>query len=565
MPNEISAAEYPLAKIFSSDFEYSIPSYQRPYAWTVDEASKLFDDLYDFYDSEPDGNYFLGSVVLIKQGKSPKADVIDGQQRLTTLTILLATIADQMEGEDKDTLTQYIMESGNRFESREQKPRLTIRKRDQKFFKEYIQALNFDELLAIDQQIIGNESRQNIQKNSKHFKNNLEEKFEGDITLLDQFVTFLLKRCYLVVVSTSSEESAFRIFSVMNSRGLNLQPTDIIKAEIIGKIDGDDHQDVYNEHWEDMEVELGRSGFNDLFTYIRMIYAKSKPRRALLEEFRSYVLHSSPSPTEFIEDVLKPYAIALTIIKKSDYRATSNAQDVNSYLKCLNSIDNSDWLPPAILFLSKHKNEPEYVLWFFKKLERLAAYMHVCARNINARIERYAELLKGLERDHNINNPVLEIELNHSEKYAMAEALNGNIYELTPRRRNYIVLRLDSFMSDGAASYDPTFLTIEHVLPQTVSPESEWEEIWPDNDVRSAWVHRIANLVPLNKKRNSQAQNYDFDRKKSAYFGGERYISSYALTSQVLKSATWTPETLEDRQKKLLLVMEENWELQSDL
>ena len=93
MSTKIKGAEYQLAKIFSSDFDYDIPSYQRPYAWTEEETDTLFEDLYDFYINEPsDENYFLGSIVLIKEDDKPHADVIDGQQRLTTLTILLAAI-----------------------------------------------------------------------------------------------------------------------------------------------------------------------------------------------------------------------------------------------------------------------------------------------------------------------------------------------------------------------------------------------------------------------------------------------------------------------------------------
>ena len=74
-------------------------------------------------------------------------------------------------------------------------------------------------------------------------------------------------------------------------------------------------------------------------------------------------------------------------------------------------------------------------------------------------------------------------------------------------------------------------------------------------------VHKLANLVPLNRRRNSQAQNYDFERKKTAYFSGKKGVSSYALTTQVLKSSEWTPEHLADRQRELLDVLEESWEL----
>lgn len=558
MSKKISGAEFPLSKIFSSDFEYLIPSYQRPYAWQTYHVAELFADLYDFYKTEPDEGYFLGSIVLIKQEGSPIAEVIDGQQRLTTLTILLAAIASEMNGEERNTLMKYIKEPGNSFEKLEAKPRLTIRERDNEFFNKYVQSLDFDGLLGLDLQTLNSEAQKNIYKNSDRLLWLLKDKFRDDSDGLVQFVGFVLRRCFLVAVSTSNEQSAFRVFSVMNSRGLDLQATDIIKAGIIGKIE---NQDEYNERWENMEVELGREGFNDLFTYIRMIYAKEKAKRAILEEFRTHVLSEITSPESLIENVLEPYSDALATIKYTNYEASSNAQDINGYLRWLNRIDNSDWLPPAIQFLAKHKHNPEYVLWFFRKLERLAAYMHVCAKNINERIARYAELVKGLEGEHNLEKPVSEVELRESEKLSMKLALDGNIYELAARRRNYVILRLDSFLSDGAATYDHSVLTIEHVLPQTVNPETEWESIWPDVEERHAWIHRISNLVPLNKRRNSQAKNYDFYKKKTAYFAGNNNVSSYALTTQVLTEPEWTPDVLKKRQGELHSIMMENWEL----
>lgn len=134
----------------------------------------------------------------------------------------------------------------------------------------------------------------------------------------------------------------------------------------------------------------------------------------------------------------------------------------------------------------------------------------------------------------------------------MKDALDGKIYELTARRRNFLILRLDSFLTDGAATDDPTLLTIEHVLPQTVRDGSEWEKSWPDPDKRKSWAHRMANLAPLTQKRNSKAQNFDVDIKKTACFGGKRGVSSYGRTTQVLKTAEWTPSVVDPRQKELL-------------
>lgn len=260
--------------------------------------------------------------------------------------------------------------------------------------------------------------------------------------------------------------------------------------------------------------------------------------------------------------MLEPYADALTIVKDASYKTTTEANEINSYFRRLNRIDNLDWIPPTILFLKNHKDNAGDVLRFLKKLERLTAFMHVCTKTREQRIVRYANLIEGLENIPNFNQSIDSIELSGEEKKSMLDVLAGDIYiDLTNTRRNYILLALDSFVSDGAASYDYSKLTIEHVLPQTVKTGSEWEKLFPDQEIRDKWVHKVANLVPLNRKRNSQAQNYDFEKKKSAYFKGSENVSSYALTTQVLNTPSWTEEVLEQRQKELLSVMSKNWEL----
>lgn len=156
-------------------------------------------------------------------------------------------------------------------------------------------------------------------------------------------------------------------------------PSDIVKADVIGRI-APARQDEFTEKWEELEVQTGRNGFNDLFGHIRMIYAREKAKRALLEEFKEHVLSVVATPEDLIEKVLEPYADSYLIAKSQQYVSTKNAEDVNCLLKWLNRIDNSDWLPPAILFLSQKKDHPEYVLWFFTKLERLAAYLHIAQK-----------------------------------------------------------------------------------------------------------------------------------------------------------------------------------------
>jgi uncharacterized protein with ParB-like and HNH nuclease domain len=129
----IQAGEQPIAKVFSSDYSFVIPNYQRPYSWKTDQVGDLLDDLTyfafqegDFEDLKP---YFLGSIVLIK-GDAPAAKVVDGQQRLTTLTILFAVLREQLP-DLKGDITELIYERGSQLKGRPNRVRLSLRERDQ--------------------------------------------------------------------------------------------------------------------------------------------------------------------------------------------------------------------------------------------------------------------------------------------------------------------------------------------------------------------------------------------------------------------------------------------------
>ena len=562
MSTKISGKEYQISQIFSSAFDFHIPSYQRPYAWGTEEASTLFEDLYGFYKSErSEENYFLGSTVLIKEEDRPKADVIDGQQRLTTLTILLSVLTTHFsQAEILSDYKSYLREPGRPSQGLAASPRLHLREKDQPFFEKYIQEFRLQELLALDKASLATESQKHILENAEIFEKKIHDKAMTEEDLL-KFGSFILMRCFLVVVSTPTQKSAYRVFSVMNNRGLDLLPIDIIKADVIGKID-ESQQDSYTQKWEELEIDATRNGFNDVISHMRMIFIKAKAKKTVLEEFSESILPRF-NPADLIDNYLTPYTEAYCILKKKDYIATRNAEQVNNYLYWLNKIDNSDWMPTAIKFFAGKKDDSDYILWFVKKLERLAAYLQITSQDVNHRIERYAKILAEMEANpsHSIEAKITSIELTEDEKRKFMNVLSGNVYDEMAKRRNYIILRLDSFVVSAGASYDPAILTIEHVLPQTVDPESEWATTWPDAETRKNWVHKIGNLIPLTRKHNSAAQNFDFEKKKEKYFKSKNGVTSYALATQVLSESSWTLEVVENRQERLINTFRTNWEL----
>ena len=559
--SKITGKEYPLSKIFSSDFEYHIPGYQRPYSWTKEETGLLFDDLYNFFQEEKSDNYFLGSIVLIKEEQKRYAEVIDGQQRLTTLSILFSAMADAFgDSECKSDCKAYLCEKGKALEGIEAKPRVFLRDADHPFFYKYIQNVQLDALVALDPVTLDTEAKKHIRENCALLREKLKDIFLDDKQRLE-FTQFLLTRCYLVVVSTPSQESAFRIFTVMNSRGLDLLPTDIIKSTVIGNLPKEKQQE-YTEKWEGLEELTGRDGFNEVFTRTRTIFVKERQKKTLREEFEEYIL-KTVSPKRLIDDYLVPYTNAYVQLKNCEFTATHHADEVNGLLFWLNKTNNSDWMPPAIKFLAEHPNDSEYVLWFIRKLERLASYLLVTAQDVNHRVDRYKWLLVEMEGrpDSTLTSPLRNIELTDWEKEHFRQTLDGEIYTMTAQRRNYIIQRLDSFMSDGGASYNQKLFTIEHVLPQHPPVHGSWPELWPDEQERMYWLNRIANLVPLTRQRNSAAQNYGFTTKKEKYFQSKGGTSSYVLTTQVINEPKWTPDVVKKRQETLNEVFAEKWEL----
>jgi hypothetical protein len=129
----------------------------------------------------------------------------------------------------------------------------------------------------------------------------------------------------------------------------------------------------------------------------------------------------------------------------------------------------------------------------------------------------------------------------------------------------YVLLRLDAELSGRGASYNYDIVTIEHVLPQSPPSRSNWEKLFPSKEAREKkYLHRLGNLVLLARSKNSQAQNFEFERKKQVYFTGSNGISPFALTTQVLMEKEWNPSVIEKRQIELIDVLKNTWRLHGD-
>lgn len=489
---QLEAREVPLHKVFCSDYDFRIPDYQRPYAWQPEQAQQLLADLEEALlrgDGEP---YFLGSLVLVKDSGSAEADVIDGQQRLTTLTILLAVLRDLAQQPDVVTnLVAMISEPGNTVLGLKAKPRLTLRPRDADFFQQHVQtAGSISTLLELNPHNLRTDAQRAVQANAQALHTTLAAWSDEQRLSLCKLMGV---QTFLVAVSTPDLDSAHRIFSVMNSRGLDLSPADIFKAQIIGEID-EEVSETYARRWEDSEESLGREDFSDLFLHIRMIFSGERARQELLKEFQSQVLvhYKGGRAKEFVDQVLVPYAEASAVIRDKAYAAGDGSDQVNLWFRRLLLLDNNDWWPAALWALTSHGDDPVWLGAFLRSLERLAASMFVRRVYTTPRVFRFAELLKELKElapGRGLEAPAFQ--LTETERAETLRRLNGEVYHEL-RTRRYILLRLDELVAedDIVATYDAPRITVEHVLPRTPAPSRNGVRTSPRTNAhcgRTAW------------------------------------------------------------------------------
>lgn len=269
---KVKAKEYYIKDLLSNKFLFEIPDYQRAYSWTKENLKQLVEDIWESVElNKARGNkefdqyepYFLGSIVLCsKEYKDDGCgiyDVIDGQQRLTSIIMLIAAIRDLIDNEEyKKVLSDLIYQKPNVLMGIKESIRVKARGKEEEFFKKYILTNGGTELVKdLDMEELS-EAKQNMVNAIEVFRDSffnengelLEEK-------LNEFIVYLLQKVVLVVITTESFTSAFRLFNVINARGLPLTDSDLLKSENL-RVMNPEIRKEYTDIWESHEQDLGK-------------------------------------------------------------------------------------------------------------------------------------------------------------------------------------------------------------------------------------------------------------------------------------------------------------------
>lgn len=552
---KIEANKEVLQKIFSQDFWFVIPEYQRSYVWQKDNVSELLDDLLFAFENKPEYEYFLGSLVLKRKDNNEfsEYEVLDGQQRLTTFFMLMAVMRDLLKDEDyKNTLQDMIYQKENKLKKVPSRQRITYEIRDnvEEFIKEFIISKNgtlSEELNEKSEE--ENTSIANMAKAMLTMRNILEERDN-----LEEFAGFLLNNALFIYVSTDNTEDAFRLFTILNNRGIPLTSADIIKSSNIGKIKDRDEAKKYAAVWEELEGRYGED-FDRFLAFIRTILVKEKARANLLAEFEINVYKKGrlEMGKETIKLLMHYDDVYSETIDLENSHLSNEYRNLITIMKL--GLPSQDWMPPLMYYYSKFKMEK--LIEFLKKLEYKFAGDWICQQSPTYRIEAMNRILGAIEKtdQKDLNSLLKDKDLFGIDMEFYKQLIDGEVYKR--RFGRYLLLKLEYLMGDNTVHLSGyNTISVEHVLPQNPSEDSKWAEDFA-KEQRSYWTHRIANLVLISMKKNSKLSNLDFEEKKERYLK-QRIDAFHGNKIFIQQNATWTPDVLKERQKELVEMLVNN-------
>jgi len=562
----IEARETTLANLFSENFIFNIPIFQRPLSWTLDNFEKLFEDIKDSMNLKE--GHFLGSIILQQHEERPNTyDLIDGQQRIIALTILLAVIRDITNNNNlRESIQTYIYQKEDPYKGLPEAMRVTPWKELKDLFREYVYTPNGTQKFLKDFKS-GNIRYKDTEDPRYHLWEAIDifSRKIREIVDLESFVKHLLRNVYVVYIKTTNLTTAYRLFNVLNTRGLPLAASDLLKSENLGWIKDEEKRKQYGKIWRDIEEELGREELANVIRYIRLIKRKEKARLGIYEEYqrlfkKNGILKRGEKFIEYLRDVSNIYAqkvlnreiIGIDEENKNRYRVLIKLM--------YRFIPFSDWVPPLLAFYQKYRSD-EQLVNFLLKLEKKVVTEWIASFTPSERITSMGKLIGLIEKtqspqglmDTMLKSPNYSFTQQgyKDEKELLRQKLDDvRFYSVRGGKlARYILLRIDmSYWELENFSGYPGKITVEHILPQN-PPDSEWTRLFT-REQRDEWTNKLGNLVLLSGRKNSRAQNYNFKKKKEVYF--KEKCTPFRITQELEKINVWNLERLSQRHQQLI-------------
>lgn len=544
------------------DEQFRIPHYQRPYSWAWEQVDDLWDDLVE----NAATGHFLGSLVLASENES-KPQVIDGQQRMTTLMILLSVLRDACleRGMTKEAQKIQTRMIADQFAEGDAQYKFKTGAVNWPVFRDFILREPDDpkrqrpedaaslpaHLRERNKPLLSNLGRMTTHVNDRLASLDATQQHAW----LSKFISDLMERVELVVIEVKQLSDAFLLFETLNDRGLQLSAADLLKSHLLGQFarsyTSEEDVDEAATHWDEMLEDLGAGV--DVSRFLRhylLGYMPSVKKDEVFGHFKTLIGKRDP---QWVLDELRAVARLYGEFENPPKVTHSPTREVLTDLQTLRASTCYVALLPARRYLS----ETEFIE--FARLAEILTYRYstvvgLGTNEIERKYRDAAQLLiasKGAELSKARQILIDAMPESQTFRVAFGKMRMGTQYIL-----RYTLRRIELHLYQGAEKeLKPNNLVhIEHIMPQTLS--DEWKrQLGVDGvELHSEFLNRYGNLTLFYYGYNIPASIKSFAEKKDYY-----RESDVLLTQELVDHEDWNLETIHERQERLALLADEIW------
>ena len=526
----MKASERKITKLFSeSDTVFSIPVYQRDYNWQEKQCQRLFKDILQTGKNEKVSSYFLGSIVYIHDGiygvGEKEFHVIDGQQRMTTLTLLFLAIYFKLKGtilaKDADKIyNQYVV---NPYSEKEIKLKL-LPPEENLYILNKISHNKFNELEAFQDR--------NMLKNYLFFEKELENLSFDDMKHLSNGIEKLI---YIDIALEKGKDDPQKIFESLNSTGLDLSQGDLIRNYILMDLERGEQNRIYKEIWIPIENNCKVSDGSEITSYVsdfirdyltlKTEKISSKPK--VFETFKAYYEKEND---EKLED-MKKYSEAYSYIIKPGLEKDKDIQRELDYLKSLDKTVINTFLIGILKDYKDNILEKDELVNMLILLQSYLWRRYITEKPTNALNKIFQGMYGKISRSGNYYENLVDVLM--AEDFPTDEELESalklkNVYK-DKEKLNYVFKKLENYNHNELIDFDNEKITIEHIFPQ--KPNKAWKENYSDNELEQmiSFKDTISNLTLTGS--NSNLSNKAFHEKRDdevhGYRNSKLYMNKY--------------------------------------
>jgi len=529
-----------------------VPAYQRSFSWAKTEVSDLWDDLQGILYGEED-NYFLGSMVFISKSDG-SLEVVDGQQRLATVSLLLAAIRDGFQGIDDYQRADHIEMQylcTRDLKTMEAAPRLSLNEIDKGLFMQVIEkSVALAELKALQRNkdtVLSNRLlaraylllHENVRKASDNFKNT---------EFLSSVVGALTDSISCIQIITASEDSAYVLFETLNDRGIDLTLSDMLKNFLFSKAGKRIEETKYK--WTETVTLIGQEHMK---TYIRhewMSRHGQTREKELYKKIKAQI-RTNPKAVEYVSS-LRESAQVYDAIRNPEHTLWNKfgpaCQSLLDEILILGPVQ----CYPLILstYFARQKDLVRVLTWIVALTVR---YSIICAKGTGNLETAYARASRRMREPGVKFKSVKEILGGICPSDDEFVTLFKEKTLSSPRIIKYLLSKIEmGITGDDSLIPNPDVLTVEHILPK--SPSIKWPLAMRKKEFLERNCGRIGNLTILTGPMNRDCENAPFDEKKKEY-----KKSKYELTTELNEIKDWTDKEIGDRQDLLAQRAKDVW------